>query len=940
VSTELVALLGSLALLAGACGGGSYDPGESTAALCQDGQDNDGDGASDCDDSDCAGFVFCGSGGEGSAVACQDGQDNDDDGRTDCADADCQGFTFCLLAEGDAAGCQDGEDNDADGQTDCDDPGCQGFVFCVRAEGDALTCQDGQDNDGDGATDCDDPGCALLVACQAAREDSPEACRDLTDNDGDGRIDCLDTDCQGFVFCMPPRENDANLCRNGRDDDGDGSVDCLDPDCQGFVFCVSTTEDTPITCQDLVDNDGDGATDCDDTGCEGLAVCLAPGESSAAECQNLGDDDGDGDADCDDPGCWAWGFCQHYNGYPVVDSWGETWDGIERAPRPWAQAEADCLALGGRLPTATELWRNHASGGSGDLSDTNAQNFLWTRVLNAQPGWAVLVRLGDGTLSAQDMTAAARYRCVWPDSDGAGFDQARCHGDPGAGCHAFERFWSVDSRDRAPLDYAAATNECAFHGASLPASSDWSRLLRGGLPHGTNAWLWVGRAIEWYSGGYGSPLVRWTDGDAAGWFFYQGGAGYASLDTGGASHAFRCIGLRAPADFAPPAPPACNGPCFALDARRSPVVADDADRAPARISAAIADCRDEGADLPTLADATELIHAGWPNGTGMWLWLVEPEYWYADGYGQPIFQWTGAGSPHWIYDGSRGAVSWGYDARPYRCVWHAQGPDVPACQAGEVAVWRDGAYACQAAVAGSSNGQAYVIEIVDDWGNAWDGIQRDVLGYPEASALCAGLGGRLPTASELFAVRATGNPHDPIGDINATSYLWTSSPVTQAGERALVRVSDGGASHAPEATPQYVRCVWPSTRGDVLANRNCYGPPGDECFRSPDGLSLDSYDRPAVDVVTAGHECAAVGGHLAAHHELAELVHAGAPNGSDAYLWLDDFAYWYSGNYGYHLGRWSGVGLPDWEYDQGVHGGVGYGSDYRPFRCVHDRALR
>lgn len=41
-------------------GGDSAEPAENTSERCQDGQDNDGDGKTDCDDDQCAIFVVCG----------------------------------------------------------------------------------------------------------------------------------------------------------------------------------------------------------------------------------------------------------------------------------------------------------------------------------------------------------------------------------------------------------------------------------------------------------------------------------------------------------------------------------------------------------------------------------------------------------------------------------------------------------------------------------------------------------------------------------------------------------------------------------------------------------------------------------------------------------------------------------------------------------------
>lgn len=62
-----------------------------TAEVCGDSLDNDGDGATDCADSDCSADPSC----SAPAEVCDDGVDNDGDGATDCADADCDGDAAC-----------------------------------------------------------------------------------------------------------------------------------------------------------------------------------------------------------------------------------------------------------------------------------------------------------------------------------------------------------------------------------------------------------------------------------------------------------------------------------------------------------------------------------------------------------------------------------------------------------------------------------------------------------------------------------------------------------------------------------------------------------------------------------------------------------------------------------------------------------------------------
>ena len=91
------------------------------------------------------------------AADCFDGLDNDGDGLTDCADSDC--FVACDESQN----CLDGIDNDADGDIDCVDADCAGSSDCIEAG----NCGDGIDNDLDGLIDCADTAdCALAAVCQ------------------------------------------------------------------------------------------------------------------------------------------------------------------------------------------------------------------------------------------------------------------------------------------------------------------------------------------------------------------------------------------------------------------------------------------------------------------------------------------------------------------------------------------------------------------------------------------------------------------------------------------------------------------------------------------------------------------------------------------------------------------------------------------------------
>lgn len=191
-------------------------PAAGRETVCDDRQDQDGDGLADCADADCFDHPHCQAGGseERTNDACSDWVDNDGDGAVDCEDDDCTGdhISVCsgswqgqggggsgaglgnpgadeipeleggmsvedLIGRGgDADGerndylCADGVDNDNDGRTDCQDFGCRfdpsvtvcagspGFRFSVVAGiAGSLNINETPDVDGDGLTEYSDP---------------------------------------------------------------------------------------------------------------------------------------------------------------------------------------------------------------------------------------------------------------------------------------------------------------------------------------------------------------------------------------------------------------------------------------------------------------------------------------------------------------------------------------------------------------------------------------------------------------------------------------------------------------------------------------------------------------------------------------------------------------------------------------------------------------
>ncbi len=86
---------------------------------------------------------------------CTNGADDDSDGQTDCDDSDCYMIPACMGTENTMALCNDGNDNDLDGKFDCNDPDCFPFAICTSSE----NCTNVIDDDGDGLADCLDPIC-------------------------------------------------------------------------------------------------------------------------------------------------------------------------------------------------------------------------------------------------------------------------------------------------------------------------------------------------------------------------------------------------------------------------------------------------------------------------------------------------------------------------------------------------------------------------------------------------------------------------------------------------------------------------------------------------------------------------------------------------------------------------------------------------------------
>ncbi len=261
----------------GACTCSSDDAGTPPSAFerCDDGLDNNGNGAVD---------EGCGGCALGESQPCYHGT-AESRGIGLCEDGSqpCQGggeFTHWGECIGDILPSEevcDGLDNDCDLAVD------EGCGECVPTElGGEIDCGNGLDDDCDTVVDCFDEA------------DCPPCCRDEICGDG------LDNNCDTQIdeFCdspCAPIEFGPIVCDDGLDNDCDGRTDCTDLQC--LPFCCSVEE-----CTNGTDDDCDGAIDCDDTDCCTTAgcgtnpvcgsICCAPGTTRW----------------CDTPSYCSWGI--------------------------------------------------------------------------------------------------------------------------------------------------------------------------------------------------------------------------------------------------------------------------------------------------------------------------------------------------------------------------------------------------------------------------------------------------------------------------------------------------------------------------------------------------------------------------------------------------------------------------------------------------------
>jgi hypothetical protein len=358
----------------------------------------------------------------------------------------------------------------------------------------------------------------------------------------------------------------------------------------------------------------------------------------------------------------------------VLDPWGLPWDGLEHPADNLANATNTCAAIGGRLPTATELVRGSQTGAVGQSYTTN---YLWSEVprdLTTQ----IIVRMSDGNTNYDNNASTTRYhyRCVCPPPVRSTFTGNSCYGVPGSECFTLQtegKRQNMDTLDRAPLPKGSAIWECGQVHAHLADYITYAEAIEESLPNGGSfapTFPYLHTADD---GNYGDDvIVKWV-GIQPIWQVNPNTSVGSMTDF----RPFRCVGVNYAAGTNPNP---INGEYVGSN---SYYKGESMDSAATIWSTALDTCYARGGHLARATELAELIYDGLPNGSNTLLWTSTQGGDDGSSFLALGLTWNGI-RPRFPYYNAAEGTSWEYKSdspgHPFRCIYYPidaqyMGPD-------------------------------------------------------------------------------------------------------------------------------------------------------------------------------------------------------------------------------------------------------------------------
>lgn len=360
--------------------------------------------------------------------------------------------------------------------------------------------------------------------------------------------------------------------------------------------------------------------------------------------------------------------CKTQLNQALTDPWGYSWDGLERAPATLDQASQICETAGGRLPTASELYRVSATQ-SATVGQSTHTNFLWSAVPYGAAS-QIRVRLSDASTSSTGKTSSLYYRCVCPPPLPATFTGKNCFGPAAQGCYGLDaenNKASIDAADRAPLPKGSAIWECTFNRGHLAGPTRIVEAAKQGIGAGSNLYLHTGDDVRNDS----DLLLRWQTTFALSSAVANG----STTDF----RPFRCTGSSVGGTHPSTVPdewvPAGGGP-----------KGETKDTAAAAWATSVSACFGRGGHVPTATEQAELVALGLPTGTNAWLWGADVGTIVLVQATQTGYRWTGSAPPVYA-SGNDFSTLARTSTQASRCIYYPvdtsySGPSAAACAAG------------------------------------------------------------------------------------------------------------------------------------------------------------------------------------------------------------------------------------------------------------------